>query len=114
MNSSLSHAWTLSSPEKAGPYEISAPLRAIAREEAQAELTPLWAEPAPMGHNGGPPLELPQDRRSMAERSVGRPTRLTEEVRDRILELLLEGVPLRVIWSTPGMPSENLITGRCT
>lgn len=54
-----------------------------------------------MGHNGGPPLDEP--------RRPGRPRVITPEVRERILDLLFEGVPLRVICRTPGMPSRQAV-----
>ncbi|MCB8878270.1 terminase small subunit-like protein [Acidisoma silvae] len=66
-----------------------------------SELPPLWDEPAPMGHNGGPPLEEPRGR--------GRPTVMTPEIRNRILDLLFDGVPLRVICRTPGMPGRRAV-----
>ena len=64
------------------------------------DLPPLWSVPAPMGHNGGPPL---------APRPPGRPTISTPEMRDRILELLWDGIPLRVICRTAGMPGRQTI-----
>ncbi len=64
------------------------------------DLPPLWSEPAPIGHNGGPELE---------RRAPGRPSIATPEMRDSILELLAEGVPLRVICRTPGMPSRSTV-----
>jgi hypothetical protein len=52
------------------------------------DLPPLWDTPAPYRstRNGGPPLE---------PRSAGRPTIDTPELRDRIFELLCDGMPLR-------------------
>src|SRR6476660_524761 len=59
------------------------------------ELPPLWSDPPPMGHNGGPELR--------PRRAPGRPTVDTPEIRDRIsLMLLGDGVPLRVICCSPG------------
>jgi hypothetical protein len=73
--------------------------------EDRPELPPLWSAPAPVRHNGGPPLDIP--------RRCGRPTVLTEEVRDRIGELLLDGIPVRVICRTQGMPSRATIYRWC-
>lgn len=64
------------------------------------DLPPLWSPPAPLGHNGGPPLPT---------RALGRPTISTPELRDRILELLSDGVPLAAICRTPGMPSRRTV-----
>ncbi len=64
------------------------------------DLPPLWTAPAPIGHNGGPVLE---------PRRPGRPSISTSELRDRILDLLGEGIPLRVICRTQGMPSRETI-----
>lgn len=64
------------------------------------DLPPLWSSPAPIGHNGGPAL-LP--------RAPGRPSISTLELRDRICELLGDGVPLAVICRTPGMPSRQTV-----
>jgi hypothetical protein len=68
-------------------------------------MPPLWAPPAPMPpssrhHNGGPPLE---------PRDPGRPGISTPELRERLLELLCEGLPLRVICRMPGMPSREAV-----
>lgn len=65
------------------------------------ELPPLWSDPPPMGHNGGPELR--------PRRAPGRPTVDTPEIRDRIFELLGDGVPLRVICRSPGMPSRRTV-----
>jgi hypothetical protein len=73
---------------------------------APALLTPpLWAPPAPMPpinrqHNGGPPLE---------PRRRGRPRISTPELRERLLALLFEGLPLRAICRTPGMPGREAV-----
>jgi hypothetical protein len=69
------------------------------------DMPPLWAPPAPMPpssrqHNGGPLLE---------PRGPGRPRISTPELRERLLALLFEGLPLRVICRTPGMPSREAI-----
>lgn len=64
------------------------------------DLLPLWSPPASLGHNGGPPLSL---------RAPGRPPISTPELRDHILDLLMDGVPLRAICRTPGMPSRQTI-----
>lgn len=42
-------------------------------------------------------------------RAPGRPSIFTPELRDRILDLLSDGVPLRAICRTPGMPSRPTI-----
>ncbi len=68
------------------------------------DLPPLWSNPAPPGHNGGP---------SLLPRAPGRPSISTPELRDRILDLLMEGVPLRVICRTPGMPSRRTVYRWC-
>ena len=68
---------------------------------AEQALVPLWQDPAPIGHNGGPPLDEP--------RRVGRPTILTPELRDRIFDLLAEGVPLRAICRTSGFPNGSTV-----
>jgi hypothetical protein len=71
------------------------------------ELPPLWSPPPPLGHNGGPPLGiLPNARPS---RRPGRPTVSTPQLRDRIFELLWDGVPLRVMCRAEGMPSRATI-----
>jgi hypothetical protein len=58
------------------------------------------------GHNGGPPLatKVPPRRR-------GRPSKFTPERRERILDQLAEGKPIRRICSAPDMPSAETI--RC-
>jgi hypothetical protein len=56
------------------------------------------------GHNGGPPLAPPPRRR-------GRPSKSTPELRERILDGLTEGKPIRRICRAPGMPSSETI--RC-
>jgi hypothetical protein len=55
-------------------------------------------------HNGGPPL-------ATAARRRGRPSKFTPELRDRILEKLVEGLPICRICSAPGMPSSETV--RC-
>jgi hypothetical protein len=69
------------------------------------ETPPLWAPPAPMPpsstqDNGGPPLE---------PRGPGRPGISTPELRERLLALLFEGLPLLAICRTPGMPSREAV-----
>ncbi len=64
------------------------------------DLPPLWSNPAPIGHNGGPAL-LP--------RAAGRPSIATPKLRGRILELLCDGVPLAAICRTPGMPGRSTV-----
>ena len=63
---------------------------------------PLWDTPAPYRstRNGGPPLE---------PRSAGRPTIDTPELRDRIFELLGDGMPLRAICRVEGMPARRTV-----
>lgn len=68
------------------------------------DLPPLWSPPAPMGHNGGP---------SLSPRAPGRPSISTPELRDCILDLLMNGVPLRAICRTPGMPSRRTFYRWC-
>jgi len=63
-------------------------------------LLPRWSSPAPVGHNGGP---------SLLPRAPGRLSISTPELRDRILELLGDGVPLAAICRTPGMPSRRTV-----
>jgi hypothetical protein len=53
-----------------------------------------------VGTAGGPPLE---------PRDPGRPGISTPELRERLLELLCEGLPLRVICRMPGMPSREAV-----
>ncbi len=66
------------------------------------DLPPLWDTPAPYRstRNGGPPLE---------PRSAGRPTIDTPELRDRIFELLCDGMPLRAICRVDGMPARRTV-----
>ena len=64
------------------------------------DLPPLWSTPAPIGHNGGPAL---------SPRAPGRPSISTPEMRDRICELLCDGVPLAAICRTSGMPSRSTV-----
>lgn len=66
------------------------------------DLPPLWDTPAPYRstRNGGPPLE---------PRSAGRPTIDTPELRDRIFELLCDGMPLRAICRVEGMPARRTV-----
>jgi len=64
------------------------------------DLPPLWSSPAPIGHNGGPAL-LP--------RAPGRPSISTPELRNRICDLLCDGVPLAVICRASGMPSRSTV-----
>jgi hypothetical protein len=66
------------------------------------DLPPLWSTPSPVGHNGGP---------SLAPRLPGRPTIVTPELLDQLLDWLADGVPLRVICRTPGMPSRSTVRG---
>jgi hypothetical protein len=56
------------------------------------------------GHNNGPPL-APSVRRR------GRPSKSTSELRERILDQLAEGKPIRRICAAPGMPSSETL--RC-
>jgi hypothetical protein len=71
------------------------------------ELPPLWSPPPPIGHNGGPPLDILPN--AKPQRRPGRPTVSTPQLRDRIFELLLDGVPLRVMCRAAGMPSRATI-----
>jgi hypothetical protein len=69
------------------------------------DMPPLGAPPAPMPpssrqHNGGPPLE---------PRRPGRPGISTPELRERLLGLLCEGLPLRATCRMPGMPSREAV-----
>jgi hypothetical protein len=66
------------------------------------DLPPLWDTPEPYRgtRNGGPPLE---------PRSAGRPTIDTPELRDRIFELLCDGMPLRAICRVEGMPARRTV-----
>ena len=63
------------------------------------DLPPLWSSPAPIGHNGGPSLL----------RAPGRPSISTPELRERIGDLLCDGVPMAVICRTPGMPGRSTV-----
>jgi hypothetical protein len=65
------------------------------------DLPPLWETPAPFHRrdNGGPPLNG----------KGGPPTIRTPEIRERLLALLGEGIPLREICRVPGMPSRSPI-----
>ena len=75
--------------------------REVARHVAgDPDLPPLWSSPAPIGHNGGP---------AFSPRAPGRPSISTPELRDRICELLCDGVPLAVICRTSGMPSRSTV-----
>lgn len=65
-----------------------------------SDLPPLWADPPPMGHNGGPPLQ---------SRPPGRPTISTPEIRSHILDLMAEGIPLRAICRAEGMPGRQTV-----
>lgn len=64
------------------------------------DLAPLWHPPAPLGYNGGPAL---------SPRAAGRPSISTPDLRDRICELLCDGVPLAAICRTPGMPGRSTV-----
>ncbi len=63
------------------------------------DLPPLWSNPAPIGHNGGPAVP----------RALGRPSISTPDLRDRICDLLCDGVPMAVVCRTPGMPSRSTV-----
>ena len=65
-----------------------------------SDLPPLWSSPAPIGHNGGPAVQ---------PRAPGRPLIASPELRDRICELLCDGVPMAVICRTPAMPSRSTV-----
>ena len=65
-----------------------------------SDLPPLWSSPVPIGHNGGP---------SLLPRAPGRPSIATLELRERICELLCDGVPLAAICRTLGMPSRSTV-----
>jgi len=54
--------------------------------------------PSSRRHNGGPPPE---------PRGPGRPGISTSELRERLPELLCEGLPLRAICRMSGMPSRE-------
>jgi hypothetical protein len=71
------------------------------------ELPPLRLPPPPLGHNGGPPLDILPN--ASPSRRPGRPTVSTPQLRDRIFELLLDGMPLRVMCRADGMPSRATI-----
>jgi hypothetical protein len=58
------------------------------------------------GQNGGPPLAGATPRRG-----PGRPSKSTAEMRERILDQLAEGKPIRRICRAPDMPSSETI--RC-
>ena len=62
------------------------------------DLPPFWSSPAPIGHNGGPPME---------HRAPSCPSIATPELRDRILDLLNDGVPLAVICRSGVSASEG-------
>lgn len=64
------------------------------------DLPPPWSSPAPIGHNGGPAL---------SPRAPGRPAISTPELRDRICDLLCDGVPMAAICRTAGMPSRSTV-----
>ena len=64
------------------------------------DLPPLWSRPAPIGHNGGPALQT---------RAPGRPSISTPDLRERICDLLCDGVPMAAICRTPGMPSRSTV-----
>lgn len=64
------------------------------------DLPPLWSSPAPIGHNGGPALQ---------SRAPGWPSISTPGMRDRICDLLCDGVPLAAICRMPGMPSRSTV-----
>jgi len=64
------------------------------------DLPPLWSSRAPIGHKGGPAL-LP--------RAPGRTSISTPDLRDRICDLLCDGVPLTAICRTPGMPGRSTV-----
>ncbi len=64
---------------------------------------PLCTSP---GHNGGPALATTEP-----PRRRGRPSKSTLEIRERILEQLSEGKPVRQICVAPDMPSAETI--RC-
>lgn len=65
---------------------------------------PIQQQPG-IGHNGGPPLA------TTAPRRRGRPSKSTSELRERILDQLAKGTPIRRICTTPSMPSSETI--RC-
>jgi hypothetical protein len=54
-----------------------------------SDLPPLWSDPPPLGHNGGPGLS---------------PTDLTAELRAAITDRMIEGMPLAMIRRMDGMP----------
>jgi hypothetical protein len=59
---------------------------------------------APVGHNGGPPIDAPARKR-------GRPSRYTAELVDRICDRLANAESLKAICRDPGMPSESTVLG---
>jgi hypothetical protein len=67
--------------------------------------SPARQYPGP-GHNGGPPLVT-----TAPPRHRGRPSKSTPELREKILDQLAEGKPIRRICRSPGMPSSETI--RC-
>jgi hypothetical protein len=66
------------------------------------DMPPLYAVPGPYHptSNGGPPLE---------PRKRGRPSIDTPELRDRIIDLLSDGVPMRAICRAEGMPDRKTV-----
>ena len=58
--------------------------------------------PAPVGHNGGPPLDRPTRKR-------GRPSLYTPELARIICNRLAEPESLKAICRDPGMPSESAV-----
>ena len=64
------------------------------------DLSPLWSNPAPIGHNGGTVL---------SPHASGRPSNSTPELRDRICDLLCDGVPMTAICRTAGVPGRSTI-----
>jgi hypothetical protein len=57
---------------------------------------------APVGHNGGPPIDTPARKR-------GRPSSYTPELADIICDRLMETESLKSICRDPGMPSESAV-----
>jgi hypothetical protein len=68
------------------------------------EPPPLWSSPAPVGHDGGPPLDILPD--AGPPRRPGRPTVSTPELRDRIFERLCFD-PERSFGRAPSCNHEN-------
>ena len=64
------------------------------------DLPPLWSSPAPIGHNGGPVL---------SPRAPSRLSISTPEMRDRICNLLCDGVPVAAICRTAEMPGRSTV-----